>query len=228
MRTWAVLAGLYGIDIVLTQKAGYATEAGLLLVAAAMLLWEKPTQRSAGVVAAAAFVGLVGPASSTETAFVMWTSLALALFVGVELAQACRVLVTVVYTFAAANKLFPTFRSGEVLERYTDLPAVELLAWAAIASEAALAVLMWRRWRHLPVAVVAFHVPVALLVGFDLRHTLSLLVYGAMMWWVTSLGVDEHRDLAHAELAVVGLVDVSDHRPDLDVAGHRPGGPSDH
>lgn len=191
VKTWGALVALYGVDVVATQKAGHATEAGLALTLAGLLLVVQPAY--AWLVSAVALVALVGPASSTETAFVMWVSAALWLFDGRELATALRWIAVTMYAFAAANKLvFDPFRSGDVLERYADFPAVEVLAWTAIATEVGLAVLILRRWRYAPAAVLAFHVPVALIVGADLRGVLSLLAYGAMVCWVVSRSLREH------------------------------------
>lgn len=214
MRTWGALVALYGVDIVATQKADHATEAGVALALAGLLLMVRPAY--AWLVSAVALVALIGPASSTQTAFVMWVSAALWLFDGRDRATALRWVAVTAYGFAAANKaLFDPFRSGEVLERYTDLPAPQAVAVAAIVTELALAVLIWRRWRWAPFAVLAFHLPVAVLVGADLRHFLSLVVYGAMMCWVVSRSLDEpDTDEADVVAEGVGTVTTDPANPD--------------
>lgn len=180
LRAWAMLAALYGIDIILTQPEPGATWAGLMLIAAAALVPRFGT----GILSAAALVGLLGPATSTETAFVMWGSAALALFRGAELRLSLRLQVAITYLFAAANKLWPAFLSGGILAGYVPwLPFPALLAPIAVAGEAFLAIAVLRQWRIAIPAMLGFHASIALMIGSDPRHALSLLVYGAMVIW---------------------------------------------
>jgi hypothetical protein len=179
-RLWALLAALYGVDIILTQPEPGATWAGLGLIVAATLVQTFGT----APLAVAAFVALLGPATSTETAFVMWGSAALALFDGDQLRLALRYQVVIVYLFAAANKLWPTFLSGSILAAYMPwFPAPGLLAPVAVATEVFLGIAVLRRWWIALPGIVGFHSVIAFTVATDPRHTASLLIYGAMMLW---------------------------------------------
>ena len=187
-RIWGVLVALYGVDIVATQLAGYSTEAGLALaVVGGWMAW-RPSRVAPGVVAVVALAALAGPASSTETALVMWASLAVALFDGPELSAALRAIVVTAYAFAAANKLFDPFLSGGILDAYVpELPAPEVVAHLVVIGELGLAAAVALRWRYSVAVISCCHVIFAVLVGTDARHVVSLLVYGAMMAWAASV-----------------------------------------
>ena len=189
-RLWGVLVAFYGVDIVATQPAGYSTEVGTAVAMAGARLARRPSQARAAVVAGVALVALIGPASSTETALVMWASLALAIFDGPVLSTAVRAIVVTAYAFAAANKMFDPFLSGGILEYYApELPMPETVAHLVVVGELGLAFAVALRWRSSVATIMCCHVIFAVLVGTNARHAVSLLVYGAMMAWAASVGV---------------------------------------
>lgn len=179
-RGWAVLAGLYGVDIILAQPEPGATWAGIALLVGAAATWI--SRLGPAVLALAALLALLGPATSTETAFVMWGSGAIALFDGDELRTALRWQVGIVYLFAAANKLSAAFLSGSILAFYMPwFPAPSLLAPAAVVTELALGIAVLLRVPNAVWFVAGFHATIAVLLGDAARHVLSLFTYGAMM-----------------------------------------------
>lgn len=203
IRAWSLCVAAYGLDLVGAEvydgygyppAPGHAAIGGGLLLAAA-LMWRAP-RWGAGTAGLVAFLGLVGPVASTTPAFVMWVSLTLAVLTGAEAMTGMRVTVAVVYGFASLNKLLPNFLSGSVIAHWAPyLPAPRLLATAVVVAEAWLAVMVWRRWRHAPIVIVGFHVPVALGVAATPHHAAHLILYGVMVAvaaWLAS-GADAGR-----------------------------------
>jgi hypothetical protein len=234
MRVWSVLVGVFGLGVAyaFTGRSRPPDPAlGWLLVAACGALWFTRTRVAAGLVAAVAGLIYLEVVPSTMTVTIIWGSLALAFFDGDDLRLVLRVQAAAIYFFAAVNKLWPAFLSGAMLETEVEwLPYAQAVSIVTIVAEAGLAVAVLARWRWTPHAVVALHVPIAVCTAISPLHFVTLVAYGGMMLWLVaeSLRVGEDRDVAAGPLGVVGLVDVVDHRSDLDITGHRPRGASVH
>ena len=192
---WGAFAAAFGVALIL-GVTGVARPAslpgGLALIASGVLVSWRRSRWTLAVLAAVALLLVEADAlRATMTAHVLWASLALALFDERRLQVALRVEVAALYAFAGANKLFPAFLSGSIVADLVPwFPWPALLAVPVVAIELGLAVAILSGWRHAPVAVVTFHVPVALFTASDVGHAATLLVYGAMMWWVTATALD--------------------------------------
>lgn len=228
IRWWSALVAVFGFGVAFAftgRSRPSEPTLGLLLVAACVVLWFTESKIAAGAVTAVAGLIYLEVVPSTMTVCIIWGSLALALFDGEDLRLVLRVQAAVIYLFAAVNKLWPAFLSGDMLEAEVEwLPYAQAVSVATIAVELGLAVAVLARWRYTPHAVVALHVPIAICTAISPLHFLTLVAYGGMMFWlVTGSLVNEDRDPAVDPLGVVGLVDVGHHRPDLDVARDRAG-----
>jgi hypothetical protein len=188
-KGWAGLVVFFGLDVLVSAKSVYSPVGAALLVAAGIVLWKRPDEWwAAGWCTAAAFIALVGPASSTETAMVMWVSAAVTLFSGTNRQIALRAVVVTAYLFAGLNKLvFHPFRSGAVIELVAPyIPAPRLVAAVTIAIELGLGVAVLVRWRWSVPAILAFHIPVALFTAEGPWHAISLMGYGVIMAWAAN------------------------------------------
>lgn len=159
---------------------------GLAMAAAALMLATTKHRTAAGAVALVALVAQNTGAASTQTVLIFWVSLAIALFAGRELSIAARTIAACLYVFAAAEKMFPPFLSGEVLARDVPwMPGLRVVAVLVIAVELSLGLLVLIRPRLALAPIVAFHVPVAFFMGRDAGHVVVLIGYGLMMAWLT-------------------------------------------
>jgi len=207
-KGWAGLVVFYGLDVLVSKTGVHARVAAALLVAAGIVLWKRPEKWwAAGCCTAAAFIALVGPASSTETAMLMWVSAAVTFFSGTNRQTALRAVVVTAYVFAALNKLvFHPFRSGAVIHMLAPyLPAPRLLAAVTIASELALGVAVLFRWRWSVPAILAFHFPVAVFTAETPWHALSLMAYGVIMAWAANAAVRRSETLTNIGEPVVNV-----------------------
>lgn len=193
VRIWSALVAIFGLGVAFAFTGTSRPPdllLGSMLVVAALALGVTGSRTASLLVAAVTMLVYWGPVSATMTAHVIWFSVALALFSGDTLRLVLRVQVGVVYLFAATNKLWPPFLSGDILENNVSLmPGWAPLAVAVVVFEAGLGVLVLCRWRWAPYAVVALHLPMALLAGQHPLHAVTLLTYGGMMLWGVVVGL---------------------------------------
>lgn len=159
---------------------------GAALALAAIALAVRPCRLTALAVAGVALGLQLTGAEAAFTVTIMWVSLALALFSGAELAVALRWIGATIYAFAAANKAASeAFMSGDVFWReQLHIPHLRRLAMIVVIGEFALALTVFGRYRFGPLAILAFHLPAAFVLGDDWMHVVTLLAYGAVMAWV--------------------------------------------
>lgn len=200
-RVWGVFAAACGVMVMfeLTGTVGRVpapVEGGALFVAG-LVLAVSGWRGAAFSVAVGGFVAWVGPHPATLLVFLVWGSLALALFDGAELRTALTVQAGVCYLFAAANKVFAPFWSGRVLAGIVPwMPGVRVVAMSVVLIEAGLGVLVLVRSRWAPLAVVVFHTPLVVLSARDATHAGALALYALMMLWAVVRGQEEHSRVA--------------------------------
>lgn len=182
-RTIAVLSGAYGLDMVFAQYGPGSTVVGSLLASSLIaLLRPVRVDTVAKFQLLLLFVSVMGPAESTMTVALFWSSLAGVAFSGIEREQAFRLLATSIYGFAGLQKfLSAAWMNGDVFDIFVPALAARPIPSIIAATEVALGCLVWINPRRAIMGVVAFHVGIVVFISTSLRHAIALGIYGILM-----------------------------------------------
>lgn len=141
----------------------------------------RPGCAAVAAVAAASNLWLEG---SNHTSLIMWTGLLVVVLRPVDIPRVAQVLAVTVYAFATAHKLIGGgFLSGQhIADRFFwEGAPVRAMAYAAVASQLALAVSVALRLRiSIPLAV-ALHVGIVVVMSSMLGHVLRLGGFNGLM-----------------------------------------------
>jgi hypothetical protein len=187
------------------------TATGALLLLGAGLTIRRPDLGPL-LIAAGALLANMTPAYRNHVALLFWLALTSGVFPDERQQRwLLRCTLTIMYAFAAAAKLWPTWLSGEALLARTwlapHLPrsAVVGLAALTVLVEAALAIGVWRHWRGWFVLAVAMHVSFVAFTQTDPWDLGRLAVFGTLsiatwMWASPSYASfrDSDETIAHS------------------------------
>lgn len=133
------------------------------------------------------FVVALGPSQSTETVAFLLTILLSRITLGSPRPWGGAFIASGIYLFAGLNKLVSDeWRDGRIysLGFAENLGLEWVVIYGTVGVEIGLALLLFLRLRVALVAIVVFHIAIALLVSSDIHHVYSLLVYGGIMFYL--------------------------------------------
>lgn len=191
-RTIAVLSGLYGLDMIVAQYgSGSRVLGSLLTVSLLALLRPASVDVVVRFQVVILFVSVMGPAESTMTVALFWASLASVALSDVERAYAFRLLASSIYGFAGLQKLLSAaWMRGDVFDVFFPAFAVPPIPGIVAIAEVVLGTLVYVAPRRAIFAVILLHVGIVIFISTDVRHGMSLAVYGILMVVLVAAGKD--------------------------------------
>lgn len=177
IRWFLLIAAVRGVTVILEGDPA----AGVLLLAGCAVALLGPIWAVA--VGAAAADLLMG--GSNSVTLIAWVAAALALFDGRDRILALQAQAVVVYGFAVANKMWPTFASGQVIADHSPwMPWPQAAAGAVLFTEALLCVGVARRWPFVLAVAIPAHIGFTLGVAQGFEHAVALATFNGLMVWL--------------------------------------------
>lgn len=166
---------------VLVRDDPAALAAGWLAAGLLAAAWARPGCLAVAAVAASSNVWLEG---SNHTTLILWSGLLVVVLRPEDVSRVAQVLVATVYAFTTSHKLlFGRFLDGGYIEDrfFWDDAPFRLMAFGAVATQLALAVLVLLRLRWAIPLAVLLHAGIVVVMSSTVDHVLRLGGFNGLM-----------------------------------------------